>query len=244
MEQRQAVVGVESDIAKKKNKRGGYMALRNNVYDTKLELWHILKPLEMFLVDIIIDKTIKWRQKEAKITIEDLVERTKQRSDYIYIALKELESKGVIVRRKTKHDLFIGLNEEFFGELLIKKHEDALQARKSKIKIVVDNSKNKTENKADLHLNSVQSPPDSSLVYTGFKSEKVRQDNDIIKESGSLNTFFKDISLKTLLKDSQKQQKPKESFTLSGDQKQRQIRWLKETDGRVPFNEWEDRMKA
>lgn len=179
----------------------GHMALRNNVYDLKLELWRILKPLEYYLVDVIIDKTIKWREKEAKITIKELKERTGQHHSEIYRALKGLETKRVIVRRKHNHDLIIGLNEEFFGELLIKKHADALLERKKKIKIVVDNSKKvcatPTASVSDIHESCRNHTQDLCETNT----ENINQDFEIIEEKRPLNTLLKDISLNTSLKD-------------------------------------------
>lgn len=202
-------------------KKKGYMALRNNVYDTKLELWHVLKPLEYYLVDIIIDKTIKWRQKEAKITIEELTERTRQHRSEIYRTLKSLEIKKVIFRRKQRHDLIIGLNEDYFGELLIKRHEDALHARRNKIKIVVDNSKKECEIHNDFVENSHNISVDSTQDLCGIHPQKDIHLSENIGESSSLNTFFKDIFKNTSLKDSKK---PGESFTLSGEREQEEHR--------------------
>lgn len=199
---------------KKKNK--GYIALMNNVFETKLELWHILQPLEYFLVDVIIEKTIKWRDKEAKIHITEFEARTKLRRDYIYIALKKLETEKIIVRRKVRHDWIIGLNEDYFGALLIKKHENALLQRRNKIKIIVDNSKNKTRFQSGLDLNSVQLRLDSSLVQTGIQSESNSQTCEIIEENRPLKTLLKDISLKTSLKDSKNGSEIGESYTLPG----------------------------
>lgn len=202
----------ESKEARNKIKeKRGHMALRNNVYDVKLELWHILKPLEYYLVDIIIDKTIKWREKESKITIQEFMERTRlTRHTHIYEALKSLEEKKIIFRRKQNHNLIIGLNEEYFGGLLIKRHEDALLARKNKIKIVVDNSKSDVDNsKKDVNYVSrsrTRVVPNSDKVVprlgqhmseTGTKVDS--QDIEIIGENMSLNTLLKDISLKTSL---------------------------------------------
>lgn len=189
------------------------MALRNNVYDLKLELWPLLKPLEYFLVDLIIDKTIKWRQKEAKINMEDLEEKTKERRDYIYIALKSLEDKKVIIRRKVKHDSFVALNEDYFGELLIKKHADAWSARRNRIKIVVNN---KTEIQSKEDLNPVLSGLESSLVKTEIQSEIDTQQFEIIKENVSLNTLLKNIPLNTSLKDSKTGEGSGESYALTG----------------------------
>jgi phage replication O-like protein O len=195
-------------------RKKGHMALRNNVYDLKLELWHILKPLEYYLVDVIIDKTIKWREKEARITIQELMERTRlTRHTHIYEALKSLEEKKIIFRRKQNHNLIIGLNEDFFGGLLIKRHEDALLARKGKIKMIVDNSKKGVNSLSQPGTTSVpnsdKSNPDSGQHMSGKGTENDIQDFEIIEEKRSLNTLLKDISLNTSLQSDQSSQNAK-----------------------------------
>ncbi len=249
----------ETKHEEKKNKKG-YMALKNSIYDLKLELWHILKPLEMHLVDIIIDRTIKWRETEAKIDMDFLVKATRQRKDHIYIALKNLETSGVIVRRKVKHDTFIGLNEEYFGALLIKKHQDALLARRNTIKIVVDNApKSKTEIRSNSTQGSVQEVPDSGTVQTKIRSKIDTQPHEIIRQNLSLNTLLKDIPINTLLKDSENRTGNGESFTLLGtgtwnrktekpkiagtppEEVMLQRDWIMDTNGHIPFETWKSR---
>lgn len=191
-----------SDHQKKKEKKG-HMALRNNVFDLKLDLWHILKPLEYYLVDILIDKTIKWREREARITIEELKERTRQHHSEIYRALKSLEDKKIITRRKYDHRLIIGLNEDYFGGLLIKRHEDALQSRRKKIKVVVDNSKKpspslcKTPTQAVGNSHNLVANPTQELC--GSHTQNDSQNIETIQEKPLLKTSFKDISLNTSL---------------------------------------------
>ncbi len=209
----------ESNNSKKEatKQKKGFMALRNNVYDLKLELWHILKPLEMHLVDIIIDRTIKWKQEEAKISIQEFMEKTRQDHTRIYRALKALEDRKVIVRRKHKHDLVIGLNKEYFGDLLIKKHEEALLARKSRVKLVVDNSKNVCKTSTDVvHNPHIPCVPDAQVLCK-TDTEKVRQVHDNIDENPPLKTLLKDIPINTSLKESQKEAGIGESFTLLGN---------------------------
>lgn len=206
------------------------------MYAARMELWKILKPLELFIVDIIIEKTIGWRTKAAKFTIEELKEKTGQKHTHIYPALKKLESMGIIFRQKQKHDLIIGLNENYFGGLLIKKHEDADQARRNKIKIVVNNvSESRTENVP----NSNNSCADSVQDMNESGTQKEAQPHEIIEESSPLKTFFKDISLKTFLKES-----PKETNVSRGTREQ-QSQWLKETNGEIDFQVWlQERMKV
>ena len=124
---------------KVKEKRG-HMALRNNVYDVKLDLWHVLKPLEMHLVDIIIDKTIKWRAKEGRIDIAELVQRTRKCDRYIYNALRNLIDKKIINKRRDKHFSYYSLNEDYFGGVLITRHEKIWNDR-PKLRLAVNNSK-------------------------------------------------------------------------------------------------------
>lgn len=198
------------------------MALRNNVQDIKLDLWHEVKPLEYYLIEIIIDKTIKWRTKMAKISIEELMERTRLDHSRIYRALKTLEQKKIITRYKVRHDWFIGLNEEYFGGLLIKRHEEAQLERRKKIRIVVDNSEKHGDNSKNLFKSSTPSVQDLDASGTNFEPDigkictgKETQEVETIGEMRSLNTLLKDISLKTSLKESTGVQTGiAESFTL------------------------------
>lgn len=195
-----------------KKRKKGHMALRNNVYDLKLELWRTLKPIEYYLVDIIIDKTIKWRTKEARIDIAEFVQRTGNDEKYLYAALRNLIKKKVINKRRDKHYTYYGLNEEFFGELLIAKHEKAWQERRNKIKLAVDNSK------SGVSAGHQECAGNTPQVCSGNTNSSVKkhqndnQENEIIEENDVLKTSLKDISIKTSLKDS----KNSESFTLSG----------------------------
>lgn len=124
---------------KVKEKRG-HMALRNNVYDLKLDLWNEVTPLEYYLVDIIIDKTIKWRAKEARIDSAELIQRTRKDEKYIYRALRNLIKKKVINKRRDKHFSYYSLNEEYFGGVLITRHEKIWNER-PKLRLAVNNSK-------------------------------------------------------------------------------------------------------
>jgi len=186
----------------------GYMALRNNVRQIKLRLWKEVKPLEYFLVDFIIDRTIGWRQEEAPIKMEDFIEYSGQKHPHIYVALKKLEKEKIIFRRKVEHHTYYSLNHDYFGALLIKRHKDALEARRNKFKVVVDNSKNDVRDSYKPCTNSVQP------LYE-IRTEKDSQDIENIDENMSLNKVFKEISLKA----DQKSETAKESFTLPGEEK-------------------------
>lgn len=188
-------------MSKARDTSGGFMALRNNVQDAKIRLWKEVNPLQYFLVDIIIDKTIKWTAKEARIDIEHMVERTDQRRTHIYRALRVLKEKKIIVWKKDRDGSTFGLNEEYFGALLIKKHEESLQNRREKIKVVVDNSKERD------HRGHSKRPPPSQVVtpvVTPSDNEghtKAPHLSRNIEEKGVLKTFFKD-TFKDILKDS------------------------------------------
>ena len=184
---------------KAKGKRG-HMALRNNVQDLKLELWHELSPLEYYLVDIIIDKTIKWRTKEARIDPSEWLSRTRQKKQNVYAALKTLKEKKIITYRRDKYFSYYGLNEEYFGGLLIAKHEKAEQERRSKIKLAVDNSKSghvKDDSQSSERLPSVIPQVTSSHIGD---DRKQTQANETIDENGRLKTCIKDIYRNTCLK--------------------------------------------
>jgi hypothetical protein len=130
---------IKNERDKKKEKRG-HMALRNNVHNLKLDLWLYLKPIEYFLLDVIIDKTIKWRAKEARIDIAEFVARTQKHEKYIYGALRNLIKKKIITKRRDKHFSYYGLNEDYFGGVLITRHEKAWNER-PKLRLAVNNSK-------------------------------------------------------------------------------------------------------
>src|ERR1700749_2374245 len=97
------VSNVSKPDKKSLKEKRGFMSLRNNVFAVKLLLWKELKPLEHFLVDLIIEKTIGWSQKTAEFTIEELCEKTDQLPNHIYTALKNLEIKSVILRSKSNN---------------------------------------------------------------------------------------------------------------------------------------------
>lgn len=167
----------------------GHMALRNNVWKIRELLWKECVPLELCLLDMILGRTIGWRQKEAKVKIEEFVEFSGKRRDEVYRALRGLVERGVIRRRKYEHCLYFSLNEDYFGALLIKRHEDALQRRLNSIRVVVDNSKN-------LDGISVQDEQKFRSTQTEIPSNNETQDFDNIEENRPLKTLLKDISLK------------------------------------------------
>lgn len=207
----------EKIVGKDKRETDGHMALRNNVWEVRDQLWDELVPFEMRMIDVIIDKTIKWRVKEAKVTIEELIERTKKNRSWVYEALKSLEKKGVIIRRKIRHDLYIGLNEDYFGGLLIKRHDEALQARRKKIKVVVDNSKNRPPAVDSLSVANGHSVYPQRTLSPSPADSICTQVFEMIEEPRSLKTLLKDTSLKTSLKESASAQPGSgESFTLLG----------------------------
>jgi hypothetical protein len=173
----------------------GFTSMRNNVFRIKLMLWKILKPLDYFIVDLIIDKTIGYGRKVDRFSIEEICEKSGQRRDYIYIALKRLHAKGIISKEKLNSDFYLGLNEEFFGRLLTKKKEEELQQRKRKIRVVVDNSvpkKDETYNKSDSNLSLVQSELKISPIHTYNKFENPAKYHEITEEFGLLKKGIKE----------------------------------------------------
>ena len=157
------------------------MALRNNVNAIKLELWKEVRPLDYFLVDIIIEKTIGWCETEASISMKEFTERSGKRSDEIYSSLKRLEETGIIRRKKKDIWIYFSLNEDYFGSLLIKKHQDALNLRK-KMSLIVDNSK-------ELDGNSVQVTRNFRLSYTEIPSKNPAKVREIIDNLVSKDTY-------------------------------------------------------
>lgn len=215
-------------------RKKGHMALRNNVYDLKLELWHVLKPLEYYLLDVIIDKTIKWRVSEAKITIQELMERTRQAETHIYAALRSLKQKKIIIWNKQKYFSVFGLNEEYFGGLLIKKYEEAQQQRRSKMRVVVDNSKNRVDScdeirQSERRISSVIVTNDVSNSDESRQSEQ-GQDRNIIEENASLNTLLKDISLNTSLKSGETEKSAQAIDLRLGGKEEGKTRTIEEED--------------
>lgn len=203
------------------------MALRNNVWEVRDQLWSELTPLQMQVIDIIIDKTIKWRTKEARIKIQEFMERTRQADTHIYAALRELKRKKIIIWNKDRMGSVIGLNEEYFGGLLIKRHEEALLERRKKIHMVVDNSRKSVDNSKVTDGTGQSERRQASVKVTegvsqndGNRQSEHNQELEIVKERRSLKTLLKDIPLKTSLKESADapSEGNKESFTLSGEQ--------------------------
>ncbi len=192
-----------SDIVNKKKEVKGHMALRNNVWDIREELWDLLKPSEIRMVDAIITKTIKWRTDTAKISIKELAEKTKKNHNHVYTVLKELHEKGVITKTKDRHDFILGLDPDFFGGLLIKKHADALQVRRSKIKVVVDNTKKESRFGTSSVHNQDLSGTDLGLTQSRSCTKIDTQVLEIIDENPLLKTLLKDIHINTSLKGGQ-----------------------------------------
>jgi phage replication O-like protein O len=243
----------ETSTEKKQLEKGKYMAFRNQVFEAKMELGKHVTYLEYVIVDVIIRQTIGWKQEEAKITIDHFCEKTGQQKNHVYVALTHLEKLGVITQRKHKHDLYFGLNTAYFGQLLIAREQQENDARRNKFKVVVDNTKDKSEIGTNLIRDSDQSSPDSGLTYSEYRTKNPD------KSTESLDNLFCKPSIKpidkTILKGATVPVAENgESFTPlgTGSKTLRRIpeipkskyslevqrEWIVETNGSQPIEDW------
>lgn len=107
---------------KKVGRRNHFMALRHNVRTRLRKLFHVLKPTEYFVLELIADDTINWKAKYRDFYLDDMCQTAQIRMDSLRSALKKLEALGLITRvvhPRLKHTETICLNEEYFGQVLI-----------------------------------------------------------------------------------------------------------------------------
>lgn len=120
------------------------MAVRMNIIRKRREIRHELTPSQNYLLDDIMLGTINDWDSSNQFDLEELANGLGYKStDKLYLMLKQLANKKIIIRKPTKYPglEILGLNPEFFGQVLID-HQNALEKNRS-LKIVVDNSQDK-----------------------------------------------------------------------------------------------------
>lgn len=177
------------------------MALMFNVEDKHIELeaWKEITPHESLLLRIIRRGTVGSLNKrndftiEAEFYLEDLAKKMNVMVNKIYVYLKSLEKKKLIIRKKTRSRglEILGLNTDIFGQLLIDSQLKEDQERH--LKLVVDNSKKAVDKlKQKLPKQDLPSPklgPDSSY----YRSEQVLNQDQIEHKS---STYTASIPIK------------------------------------------------
>lgn len=134
------------------NEAGGglkFMGLQFNVKDKRRELQvkRIITPTEYYVLEEIESATIGARNRQhkicsrAEIYLEDIAERLGIAMNKVYVVLKSLQSKNLILRSPTRSTGLdnIGLNPGVFGQILIDSQDE--KEKKSYLKLAVDNSR-------------------------------------------------------------------------------------------------------
>lgn len=186
-----------------------FMGLRYNVADIHLELAITKKitPTEDQLLRLIELGTIGARNRKREICsksefyLEDLASSLQVRKNKIYVNLKSLHSKKLIIRKSTRSKgvEILGLNPKIFGQVLPDRQHDA--EKKRHLKLVP---------------NQDQASPESGPVKSGNRTYLVpNQDQiephvaEIIEEKNALDSFRPNLDSSRLVEDEQSE----ESFT-------------------------------
>lgn len=99
------------------------MLLRRSINEKRLDLYHTVNALEFIAIDIIINRTIGRNVKESVIYFDEFALITKRSIPQIRKALNNLEKLKIINQKKQQTYSVLGLNEDYFGELLISEQE-------------------------------------------------------------------------------------------------------------------------
>jgi len=111
----------KTKIIKNKAKSGRkdhFMSLRHNVKSRLRPLFHVLKPAEYYVLELIADETIDWKAEFRDIDLEAFALMAKLRMDVLKRVLKTLHEKGYITRAKSKRRGYIetfSLDSAYFG---------------------------------------------------------------------------------------------------------------------------------
>lgn len=158
-----------------------FMALRQNVITKRRELRSQLTPTENYLLDDIQNGTIgKW-DTISEFDLNDLADSLDIQINKVYVLLKGLHEKRIIVREKTKYKKLekIGLNPEMFGQILID-HQEEIRKKKH-LKLVPN------QNKFSPDLGLDMSKKRNDLVQK--KDQISNEDVDIIEENRPIDSF-------------------------------------------------------
>lgn len=194
-----------SKTGEETGKSGGleFMAIRFNVADKRrnLRVSKEVTPAEYFLLEEIERGTIGAHNakrmicSEAEFYLKDLAENLGILVNKIYVQLKSLQKKNLIVRRSTRSKglEIIGLNPTEFGQVLIDTQHEI--EKKRHLKLAVDNSKKSVDVLNKEVLNKEASSPKSGLICTRFGTSLVpiqdqtdTQNIEIIEEKPLLDS--------------------------------------------------------
>lgn len=120
-----------------------FMALRFNVRQKRKELRKDIAPLENYLLDDITEATVNAWKATHDFDINEIARTLGTSRGRVYAMLSKLKELKIITDEKKYGRLHsIGLNPEFFGQILIDHQHDL--DKKKHLSLAVDNSK-KTE---------------------------------------------------------------------------------------------------
>jgi hypothetical protein len=150
-EKRAAIAPEKKEAPNITDKKKGleFMAMRFNIAEKHLELAVTKKitQAEDNLLKVIELGTIGDITSKKEFFLDDLSEKLGYKTPMkIWKLVKSLETKKLITREKTKSKgrEIIGLNPEFFDQVLIQKYHE--MDKRKHLKLAVDNSKNDVDN--------------------------------------------------------------------------------------------------
>lgn len=120
-----------------------FMAIRFNIRQKRKEIRKKLAPLENYLLDDITEATVNAWKTAHDFDIHEIATTLGTSRGRVYAMLSKLKELKIIIDEKKYGRLHsIGLNPEFFGQILIDHQHDL--DKKKHLSLAVDNSK-KTE---------------------------------------------------------------------------------------------------
>lgn len=236
-------------------RENGFMALRQNVRKKLRELFLIVKPTEYFVAELICDATVDWKNQYKDISLEMLCKQAGIRMDVLKLALKTLSKMNVIKRMvhpTLKNTETMCLNPEYFGQILINSQKTKDKSHlKRHLKIVENPPVGNPNPESRNHVTPTVKDVDPTMKYVtpdknhGFRDMNSEQNQ---KPTNLLDPFPRSPS-HIPFPDSEKQgsetNENGERFTPLREQKrinnELKIKWLKETNGNIPFDEWSSR---
>lgn len=181
-QQNETVSDKKSSKEKLEERKGAeFMSLRCNVIRKRKELRSTLSPRENYLLDDIQEGTIGDWQSLGEFNLEDLAKGLNIRMNKIYVLLKNLHTKDIIVREKTKHKKLemLGLNPNIFGQIL-SNHQHGIEKKKH-LRLVPN--QDAVSPKSGLNESQIRTDlvPKRDQIYL--------QHNDIIDKKSPLDSY-------------------------------------------------------
>lgn len=174
------------DITKGNEQKGAeFMALRANVREKRRELRKDLTPSQNYLLDDITEYTVNGWSSTKEFDLDQLATGLGYKTtDKIYLLLKQLHKKGLIIRKPTKYAKreILGLNPKVFGQVLIN-HQHETEKRKH-LKLLPQLTKQESTT-YEAGVNDLQSVSQS---LTDHKL-KLDQPIEIIKENRPIDSY-------------------------------------------------------